>query len=274
MNGRVWEYLEDIGPRVQDAANLALFLDFDGTLTPLIDDPDQVRLSPAVRQCLYGLSQRPDTVVAIVSGRELSDLQRRVAIPGIYCAGNHGLEISGPQRAFVEPTAVEHVGNLRRLTKCLSERLHTIPGARVENKGYTAAVHFRCVPESRTADLRRVVHATLANADHPFQLTTGNQVFDIRPRVHWTKGDAVTWIRKQTVPSALPIYLGDDTTDEDAFAKLVEGVTIKVGPGPQSRAQYFIEGPEQVLEFLEWLAAQRGAAGPAPIVAAGAKASR
>jgi len=266
---RIWEHLEEIGPRVQAAPALSLFLDFDGTLTPLIDHPDQVRLSPAVKAAIESLVQHPDIVVGIISGRELSDLQRRVGIRGIYCSGNHGLEISGPHRAFVEPSAAEHVEKLKKLSVALAERLQTISGAFVENKGFTAAVHYRRVPEAQWDDLRRIVHATLANAHHPFQLSSGNKVFDIRPRVHWSKADAVKWIREQVAPHSLPIYGGDDTTDKDAFAALAEGITVKVGAAPQSQAQYLIECQEQVLDFLNWLAKLRNGGLATPIVVAG-----
>jgi trehalose-phosphatase len=269
MKGRIWEHLEDIAPRVHEAPALSLFLDFDGTLTPLIDDPNQVQLCPAVKQALEAIVKQPDVIVGIISGRELSDLKHRVGIRGVYYSGNHGLEISGPDRAFVEPSAVEHVENLKQLTANLAEKLHVVPGAFVENKGYTAAVHFRCVPEAQWENVRRVVHATLANSNHPFQLAAGNRVFDIRPRIHWSKADAVKWIRRQTAPNSLPMYLGDDTTDEDAFAALSDGVTIKIGAASQSHAQYLIEGPEQVLEFLNWLQKQRMGDSATPIVVEG-----
>ena len=263
---RIWEHWEDLAPRVQAATAVSLFLDFDGTLTPLIDDPDQVQLALPLKEAIDALVQHPDIVVGIISGRELSDLQRRVGIRGAYYSGNHGLEISGPNRAFVQPNATEHVQSLKELTAVLADKLQGIPGVFVENKGYTAAVHFRKVPEAQWDDVRRILHAALANAHHPFQLSTGNKVYDIRPRIHWTKADAVKWIREQTVPQSLPIYVGDDTTDEDAFAAMTEGVTIKIGACEQTNAQYLIECQDKVLEFLHWLGRQRGSAAT-PVVA-------
>jgi trehalose 6-phosphate phosphatase len=260
MKGPVTEHLEEIRQRVEQAPALALFFDFDGTLAPLAEHPDVVYLQEPVRQKLQKLQAWPDVSLAIVSGRELSDLQKHVNLPGVIYAGNHGLEISGPNFAFVEPKVLEHRPALAEMVDALSRRLQPIKGAWVENKGLTATVHLRNVAEEDLEEARRQINVTLANTGHPFQLTAGNKVFDIRPRVYWNKGDAVAWIRAQAAqPGALAVYVGDDTTDEEAFAALTDDITIKVGDVRESLAQYRLANPDEVQQFLGWLADEKEA---------------
>ncbi len=103
-----------------------------------------------------------------------------------------------------------------------------------------------------------MVHAALARAPHPFRSTCGDKSFEIRPRVDWNRGDAVRYIRAHAAaPGALAIYVGDDATDEDAFAALPEDITIKVGDAPETLAQYNLENVDEVQEFLGWLADER-----------------
>ena len=230
MKGHVTQHLDEIRERIEAAPALAICLDFDGTLAPLADHPNQVYLEDRARQRLAALQACPDVTLAVVSGRELVDLEESVDLPGIVYAGNHGLEISGPECAFVEPTVLEHRPSLKELTENLGTRLREIPGAWVEDKGLTASVHFRNVTQANEEAVRRLVHGALANTSHPFLVTNGEKVFDIRPRVYWNKGDAVNWIRAHAAdPNALALYIGDDLTDEDAFAALPDDITIKVG---------------------------------------------
>lgn len=254
MKGSLWEYLDEVEARLRTADKFALFLDFDGTLAAIQADPSQVALDPAAAERLRRLAAMPDVLVAVVSGRELDDVRNRVGVPGVTYAGNHGLEIAAPTGRFVEPAALAHAESLGSLASALSSKLTPIAGAQVEDKGLSLAVHYRQAADDQGEAVRRIVHAALAAADHPFQLTAGNKVFDIRPRVYWTKGDAVAWIRERAAPGALAMYVGDDATDEDAFGSLPDDITVKVGEGKASLAQYCVDDPHQVLRLLTWLA--------------------
>jgi trehalose 6-phosphate phosphatase len=193
----------------------------------------------------------------MISGRTRDDLQQRTNLPGIIYAGNHGLEISGPGFVYVDKTSVECRAELQSLANELVRRLAAIQGAWVEDKGLTLSVHFRRVSPAQHDEVRHLVHTALAAASHPFVLSTGHRVFEVRPRANWTKGDAVLWIKaQQTTSDSLVIYLGDDSTDEDAFALLAQDITVKVGNGCPTVAQYNVESQEQVGEFLVWLAGQ------------------
>jgi trehalose-phosphatase len=246
---------QEIGARIRAAPRCLLCLDFDGTLAEFVGDPDTARLSPKTERLLRALAERDRLSIAIVSGRDRLDLERRVGIAGLIYAGNHGLEISGPGFEFVEPTAAARVAELHELAKVLSARLEGIAGAIVEDKGLTISVHYRLVSEQACEEVRRVVHATLSATNHPFILVAGEKVHEIRPRVSWTKGSAVAWIRERLgQPDPLPIYIGDDTTDEDAFAAVREGgIAVKVRTGGETAARYSLNDPAEVNKFLEWL---------------------
>jgi trehalose 6-phosphate phosphatase len=258
MSQRLFDALHEIAPRVAQAPQLLLCLDYDGTLTEIVDDPAKAFLDPATHDIVARLAGLENITVAIVSGRARSDLLARIELPGLIYGGNHGLEISGPGFLFIEPTAAGSRDQLHTLAKELTNRLSGIPGALVEDKGLTLSVHDRRVPAEHLDEVRRLVHATLANSRHPFQLTPGDRIFDIRPRVPWDKGVSVSWIRKQVGhPDALVIYLGDDATDEDAFAALRDGITVKVGPNEETVARYRLDSCHEVRQFLQWLLSAR-----------------
>jgi len=242
-----------VGERISHAPHLLVGLDFDGTLADIVPHPADAQMVPEMHRVMAGLVARRDVTVAVVSGRERFDLLARVDIPGLIYAGNHGLEISGPGFLFVEPKALAARPALHALAADLTARLQDIPGAFVEDKGLSITVHDRLVSASRLDEVRGRVHAALASVSHSFRVTTGTRVFDIRPRVAWNKGDAVSWIRAQVgKPGALAIFLGDDNPDEDAFAALKDEITIKVGRG-ETVARYRLHDTNDVRHFLTWL---------------------
>jgi len=258
MKQLLLEDLEEVGSRIASAPYLLVCLDFDGTLAAIADSPDKVRLEPETRSLLGELAQRPGVTLAVISGRNRAELQSLINLPDLIYAGNHGLEISGPGFVFVEPTASACREHVQALAAELSARLASIPDAIVEDKRLTLSVHDRKVSDEKQDEVRRLVHAALANSAHPFQMTAGDRIYDIRPRVAWDKGVAVNWIRKQIgKPNALVIYLGDDAPDEDAFAGLQDDVTIKVGLDGETVARYRLETLADVRRFLCWLSSRR-----------------
>lgn len=247
--------LGEIARRIDRAPYLALAVGFDGTLAPLLEQPAGGRLTPRLQQALRVLASLPTVTTMIFSGRERADLQERIGIPGLYYAGNHGLEISGAGVLFIEPTASERCATLHTLASTLTEQVRHLQGVVVEDKGLTLTVHYRDLSSERHEELRRIVHSTLAGSNHPFVLTTGDAVYDIRPRVYWNKGDAVRWLLKNLErESALVLYLGDDATDEDAFTVLADDITIRVDGGAETTAQFELDNFAEVEEFLSWLA--------------------
>jgi trehalose 6-phosphate phosphatase len=257
------ESLPEIACRIDRAGTILIGLDFDGTLTPIRAHPDEVALPEPVRAVLTRLACLPRVTLMIVSGRSLMDVASRVGLPELFYAGNHGLEIRGPGLVFVEPTAAALIDRLQELTKQLEELLTDVPDALVEPKGLTTSVHYRNVPPELWDELAHVVRHVVASDPDRFVLTAGRRVWEVRPRVSWNKGRALGWVLQHLGDPAhrLVFYLGDDRTDEDAFAWLTDGVTVKVGRVPSStHARYQLADPAAVQRFLTWLVEKRSPA--------------
>jgi trehalose 6-phosphate phosphatase len=240
-----------------------LLLDYDGTLTPIVEHPSAARLSPAMQQVLALLGQQTRFQVGIVSGRSLADLRTCVDGQGLFLAGNHGLEIEAPGISYLHPEMQRLRPELDGLTQALQRDLEAIPGAWVEDKGLTLSVHVRQVPTTRVAEVeeRVLTHAAPALGAGLLALRTGKAVLEIRPFVAWDKGEAVRWIAAQVYrnmpQSLLPMYIGDDDTDEDAFRVLhSDGIGIVVGlTRRRSAAHYYVDSVEAVQRFLAILSA-------------------
>lgn len=251
----LFDHWPRIQQRVARAAHLLVLLDYDGTLTPIVDHPAQAQLAPETRQVLVGLAGRPATSVAVISGRSLGDVRDRVALPGLVYAGNHGMEIQGPAFHYLNPIATACRDHLREIADILQEGLREVPGAWVENKRLTVSVHIRHVSARDQDKVREVLMWSLVDFAPHLELTGGIQVFEVRPKVAWHKGAAALWIREQlNIPVALTLYLGDDLTDEDAFRSLTEGVNVRVGYVAESAASYFLPSSLEVKDFLQKLA--------------------
>jgi trehalose 6-phosphate phosphatase len=252
-----------IARRLKAADHVLLLLDYDGTLTPIVDKPELAILGHEMRKLLHKLSRSRHYVIGIISGRALSDLKRKIGLDDVIYAGNHGLEIEGFGSSFMEPVAAEMQPFFDMLHRALSATMKGIRGVFVENKGLTLSVHYRMAEdkeEKKVNDAFRKVTDPL-NLTGRIKITQGKKVYEIRPPVNWNKGKAVAWLmaklkdisRKRKI---LPVYLGDDLTDEDAFKLInkIEGVSIVVGSDNfNSAARYFLKSPEEVTELLKML---------------------
>ncbi|MBU0501614.1 MAG: trehalose-phosphatase [bacterium] len=231
-----------------------LFLDFDGTLTPIVKRPSLAKLSANHKNILKKLSQQPDITLAIISGRQLTDLKNKVGLTNIYYAGNHGLEIFGPKIRLTHPRASAAKPLLSKIKKELKQKLDKIPGVLVEDKILTLSIHYRLVKPSSLKKFKRALRETLAPdlKAKKIKLTEGKKVFEVRPNVPWDKGKTVLWFMKKLGRHKTPVYIGDDSTDEDAFRALSKkGITIRVGPSKGSVAQKFLKDVNQVFHFLK-----------------------
>lgn len=245
---------------VISARRPAIFFDFDGTLSEIVDEPGAATLVPGADAALRELAALYP--VAILSGRGLDDIRERVGIPGIWYAGSHGFEIVGPDGAYHHnDTAAEAVPVLERAAAELSATLAAIPGVVVEHKRYAVAVHYRnAAPEAAPA-VTAAVHS--AGNGSGLKVTAGRKVVELRPNIEWNKGKTLEWIADQFAGEAplLPIFIGDDLTDEDGFdAVLHDGVGIVVRhteDGDRATgARFSLDSPNQVREFIEHLVAQ------------------
>jgi trehalose 6-phosphate phosphatase len=234
--------------RLREAPSIALFLDFDGTLAPLTADPRKAVMNRAARIALLRLAGSPGVRAWVISGRRQADLQMVVGeVPGLTLLGIHG---AGASRAFLPKEAVRIVEDARRK---LASRLNGSSGVLIEDKGVAFSVHHRNACESEIVHARHLLDRAVAEHRGALRIVCGDRVWEVLPREIRGKGDAVRREWRQRSPEALPIYIGNDGTDESAFAALSGGITIRVGPVKPTRAHYALRDSGEVARFLEQL---------------------
>nr|XP_010939628.1 probable trehalose-phosphate phosphatase 6 [Elaeis guineensis] len=250
---------------------IVMFLDYDGTLSPIVDDPDSAFMSDAMRAAVRDVARFFPT--AIVSGRCRDKVYNFVRLAELYYAGSHGMDIKGPARgprykkakakAVLFQPASEFLPMIDEVYKALLEKTKSVPGAKVENNKFCLSVHFRCVDEKSWSGLAEEVMAVLK--EYPkLRLTQGRKVLEIKPTIKWDKGKALEFLLESLgfadCNDVLPVYIGDDRTDEDAFKVLCDrgqGFGILVSKFPkETNASYSLQEPSEVMDFLlrlvEW----------------------
>lgn len=227
------------------------YLDYDGTLTPIVRRPELAVLAPDMETMLRRLGDLTPT--AVVSGRDLQDVKKLVGIKEITYAGSHGFDISGPDISYQHGR--EYRPDLDRAEDMLKPAIDPVPGAFIERKGFSIAVHYR---ESAEADIPKVKQAVedIASRQDRLRMSSGKKIFELHPDIDWNKGKALLWLLKKMnldTPDTLVFYIGDDTTDEDAFLVLQEeGIPIVVGEDSRtSLAHYRLDNTEQVKLFFQ-----------------------
>jgi trehalose 6-phosphate phosphatase len=240
----------------------AVFFDFDGTLSDIVDDPDAARPVTGAAEALQKLAAQ--CPVAVLSGRDLADVTQRVGLPDIWYAGSHGFELTAPDGTHHQnDAAAAAIPMLEEAADRLRDRLGSIPGVVVEHKRFGVAVHYRNAARDRVGEVAAAVRA--AGQSDALRVTTGREVIELRPDIDWDKGKTLRWVMDhlQQTPSTplVPIYLGDDITDEDAFdAVRADGIPILVrhnDDGDRATAALFaLDSPAQAAEFTDRLARQ------------------
>jgi trehalose-phosphatase len=234
----------------------AVFLDYDGTLTPIVERPELAVLSDEMRATVKELATL--CTVAVVSGRDRADVQALVGLDELVYAGSHGFDIAGPEGLRIQhEKGADYLPALARAHERLDEALASIRGVLLERKRFAIAVHFRQVAE---VDVDRVEAAVdeVVERFPRLRKTYGKKIFELRPRIDWDKGRAVLWLLQALRlegEHVLPFYLGDDTTDEDAFAALRDrGIGILVADSVcLTAARYLLRDPNDVRRFLRRL---------------------
>ncbi|HEX2223758.1 MAG TPA: trehalose-phosphatase [Thermoanaerobaculia bacterium] len=244
----------------------ALFLDYDGTLSPIAPRPELAVLPEATREVVTRLAERGP--VAILSGRGRDDVAALVGLGNVFYAGSHGFDITGPPLAEGGPPLRHEVGDgipeqVERAAAALLQELAGIAGVLVEPKRFAVAVHYRLAADADLPRIEQAVDRVLA-ASPGLRKGLGKKVFELRPDLDWDKGRALLWLLETLglgedggLPLYLPLYLGDDVTDEDAFRALEgRGIGVLVAEEPRpTAASYSLRDPDEVRQLLEKLLA-------------------
>jgi alpha,alpha-trehalase len=236
-------------------------LDYDGTLTPIVERPELAILSAEMRRTVTVLAER--CTVAVISGRDRKDVKGLVDIDSLFYAGSHGFDISGPAgRRIDSQQGSEFLPALDRAEKSLQPLVGDIPGVLIERKKFSIAIHYRQVEKGRIGAVEDAVEQVLAE-QAGLRKASGKKIFELQPDIDWHKGKALEWLMEALDlddTDVLPVYIGDDITDEDAFRVLQGcgvGVVVKddeSGETPRhSTARYALEDCRQVQEFLQHL---------------------
>lgn len=234
--------------------NIFIFLDYDGTLTPIVGTPDKAVISDDMRSLIIKLK---DIIpVAVISGRALKDIKSRVGIEDIIYAGNHGAEIWDGEKQIVSQGSVESRRLLEDILVRLKKETSHIKGVLIEDKGITASLHFRNVDVRQVGKVFEIFEKIAKEYEEDLRFIIGKKVFEIRPVNIWNKGDAVSWIIDNMGQGRFPIYIGDDTTDEDAY-RVLKNRGLAISIGGSANADYYIQNQEEVKDFLamiyEWV---------------------
>lgn len=230
-----------------------LILDYDGTLSPIVPDPDKAVLSEEMKQALIKLANV--TPVAVISGRDRKDVESKVSLDQLIYAGSHGLDMAGPEGLNIpEKVGEDILQSLKTAADNLKKKLEYVKGCIVESKKYAIAVHFRNVADE---EVQKVIDTVLEELGRHSNLKkgTGKKILELKPAIDWHKGRATNWLFEAlslTKEDAIPVFIGDDITDEDAFVSIHgEGIGILVGShGEQTAAIFSLKDTEEVQQFL------------------------
>jgi trehalose-phosphatase len=237
-----------VSERVRSAKHLALFLDFDGTLAPFRMRPEEVRLSDGTRRALQRLLRHLQLRVFVLSGRRRADVRDRVGVPAIHYYGLHGWE--APKTAVLNSPAQRL---LREAERQLRNGLSGLRGVWIEDKGPILGVHARGAAARALRQAGSVVQEVMGRFQPGLRVLPGSRVWEVMPRELRGKGAMVRALLREMPAATLPIYVGDDATDETAFAVLRDGITVCVGARQPTQARFALRGPQEVRIFLKKL---------------------
>ncbi|MFH0855958.1 MAG: trehalose-phosphatase [Candidatus Omnitrophota bacterium] len=240
---------------------LFIFLDFDGTLAPIVRTPDKAAMPEETREALKSLSKKPTCKIAIISGRSLENIKGKfTGLRNIIYSGNHGLEIEGPQIKFSPLVPSGYLMAIKSIRGVLQKKIGAIKGALLEDKGLSLGLHYRLVDDKQVARVKAIFHEAVRRylAGKRIKIKEGKKVWEVRPPLEWDKGKVVLWLLSKQkfakyAREVLAVYIGDDLTDEDAFKALKRtGITVFVGrPAKASGAQYYLNDTGEVARLLK-----------------------
>ena len=236
----------------------AVFLDYDGTLTPIVQRPEMAVLSDRGRGVVNAMAKKMP--VAVVSGRDRPDVEKLVGLDDLIYVGSHGFDIVVPSGEKIEnPIGGDYAPLLDAVERELEEGFAGIDGAQVERKKFSIAAHYRNVADADYDRFRQVLDQVEAAHDD-LKEKTGKKVFELQPKLDWDKGKAVRWLLTTLdleKPDLVPMFFGDDVTDEDAFGALQgRGLSVIVsdreddGSGRRTAATFRVYDVDELLTLL------------------------
>jgi trehalose-phosphatase len=258
----LFENLETVRDAARGARRLFLFFDFDGTLAPIRSRPEHVWIAPGLRRLLHAVG-RSNATVAVISGRALRDVRRRVGVAGIWYAGAHGFFLLTPYGRKVSLLTSPQRARIISTSRALQSSLRSLPGIQIEHKEATIAVHYRRATASRKKFAWQVLQEIVGASRH-LEIMHGKKVWEVLPATRidkWTAVRAILLKEKWRPREDLLFFFGDDTTDEAVFRQM-EGFSVAVAKQKGTAAHYFVRTPEEVARFLKnWKELTRPAAG-------------
>lgn len=241
--------------------HLFIFLDFDGTLAPIADTPAKAAIPKETKRILKGLSKKSYCKIAVISGRSLKDIKSKLTgLSNIIYSGNHGLEIEGPKIKFSPLISSGYLMAVKTLKGILQKKFQAIKGVLLEDKGFSLSLHYRLVDVKQVSLIKAIFREAAIRyvAGGKIRVKEGKKVLEVGPPLEWDKGKVVLWLlsRQRFAKygrEVLPVYIGDDLTDEDAFKVLKRiGITVFVGrPNESSNAKYYLEDTSEVAKLLK-----------------------
>lgn len=250
---------KNITNAVQKAGKIVLGFDFDGTLSPIVSNPEEAAISEELKIKLKDIASHEKAEIAVISGRECTDLEQRVGLKGIYYSGDHGLTIKLPNGKLEKP--VDHIRNFKKDVEIreISANVEKIEGVKVDIKEHSLTVHYRNAPKGTDRLLKPILLGCLPTAS--LVMNRGRMCWEIRQKIDWNKGKSFAWISDRVTTEVIrkiQFYLGDDTTDEDVFDLLTAETDYPVLiPSSEkmgkTSARYYLGSQSEVTEFADRL---------------------
>lgn len=253
----IFSKLPEIESKIRNSKNVALLLDFDGTISPIVKKPENAYITKQTRDNLSTINRI--FPVVIVTGRPLNVIRKKVGVSHFLYAASHGLEwnFDGKFRKKILPKII--IKKIDKFRKTIYEAKDNYPSLIIEDKPYSVTFHYHLMPIKEKKMFIMWLKSFLKSIykQSSIKVFYDKETIDIVPNLNWTKGDiarlALKYLREKNHKNFMPIYVGDSKTDEDAFRVLSNGITIRVGEDKKSKAKWYLRNQKEVGLFLKWL---------------------
>ncbi|MFZ2189828.1 MAG: trehalose-phosphatase [Candidatus Magasanikiibacteriota bacterium] len=252
--------LLEIEKKLYLSEGILVMFDFDGTLSPIASTPYKAILPKKIKNRLIKCSKKFPLVV--ISGRSLKDIKNKVDIKDLVYAGNHGLEWQIGKKINSIPVPKSTTKLLSNIKQKLQKIKQKYPGILIEHKSLSCAIHYRQLNPKLITCFKKDINNIIKplNNNNVLEVLKEKKVIELKPNIDWDKGKFALFIHEyfqnKLKLKLLPVYVGDDKTDEDVFTALQSGLTIRVGINKKSSATFYIKKQEQIILFIDWLLKQ------------------